>query len=216
MIKGYIFDMDGVLCDSETIIADAAVRLFKERYNTDVKAEDFHPFVGSGEERYLCGVAELNGLTLTMPDDKNELYRLYADCAKGELQPIPGVKEFLVAASQKGIKLAVATSADEFKMHVNLRELGLEESLFDALVNGLDIEHKKPAPDIFLLAAKQLGLDPADCIVFEDAINGVQAAIAAGSQCIGITSMFSAEKLIGAGATDALPDFIDMDLSLPA
>ena len=216
MTKGYIFDMDGVLCDSEAIIAEAAIRMFRERYNTLVKEEDFLPFIGAGEERYLGGVAEKYGIRLTMPDDKNETYRLYAECAKGRLLPLPGVKTFLQKAKAAGIRLAVATSADEYKMKVNLREMQLDESLFDALVNGLDIEHKKPAPDIFIEAARRLDLDPADCIVFEDAINGVQAAIAAGARCIGITSSFPAEELIAAGAAAAYPGFEGLDIPLEA
>ena len=207
MIKGYIFDMDGVLCDSEAFIAEAAIRMFRERYKLEVRAEDFIPFVGAGEDRYLGGVAGKYGIQLTMPDDKNETYRLYAECAKGRLQPLPGVKHFIEEAKTAGLKLAIATSADEFKLHVNLREMGLDARLFDALINGLDIEHKKPAPDIFIEAARRLGLDPVECIVFEDAINGVQAAKAAGTHCIGITSSFSDRQLADAGADSTAPGF---------
>ncbi len=207
MIKGYVFDMDGVLCDSEAFIAEAAIRMFRERYGLEVHEEDFIPFVGAGEDRYLGGVAEKYGIQLTMPDDKNETYRLYAECAKGRLQPLPGVKTFIAAAKNAGIKLAIATSADAFKLKVNLREMGLEENRFDALVNGLDIQHKKPAPDIFLEAANRLGIDPAECIVFEDAINGVQAAKTAGAHCVGITSSFTKQELLEADADETSPSF---------
>ena len=203
--------MDGVLCDSEAFIAEAAIRMFRERHGTIVQEEDFIPFVGAGEDRYLGGVAEAYGIELTMPDDKNETYRLYAECARGRLQPLPGVKQFIVKAKTAGIKLAIATSADEIKLHVNLREMALDEKLFDALVNGLDIEHKKPAPDIFLLAAQRLGLDPAECKVFEDAVNGVQAAKAAGAHCIGITSSFTDQQLLDAGADSTLAGFLDQN-----
>lgn len=212
MIKGYIFDMDGVLCDSEAFIAEAAIRMFKERYGVEVQEEDFIPFVGAGEDRYLGGVAEKYGIQLTMPEDKNETYRLYAECTKGKLKSLPGVKIFIAKAKKAGIKLAIATSADIVKLHVNLREMGLDEKLFDALVNGLEIEHKKPAPDIFLEAANRLGLDPADCVVFEDAINGVQAAKAAGAHCIGITSSFTKEELMDAGADATFLGFEKVEL----
>lgn len=212
MIKGYIFDMDGVLCDSEAFIAEAAIRMFKERYGVVVQEEDFIPFVGAGEDRYLGGVAGKYGITLTMPDDKNETYRLYTECAQGKLKPLPGVKQFIQQAAEAGIRLAIATSADKFKLHVNLREMGLDQSWFDALVNGLDIEQKKPAPDIFQEAANRLGLDPSECIVFEDAINGVQAAKAAGAHCIGITSSFSEQELLSAGADSTLSGFENLTL----
>ncbi len=211
MIKGYIFDMDGVLCDSEAFIAEAAIRMFQERYNTEVCKEDFIPFVGAGEDRYLGGVAEKYGITLNMPADKDETYRLYADCVQGNLQALPGVKAFIEKTAKQGILLAIATSADEVKLRVNLREMGLDADLFNALVNGLEIEHKKPAPDIFLEATRRLGLDPADCIVFEDAINGALAAKAAGAYCIGITSSFSDQELINAGADAAFPGFKNLE-----
>lgn len=207
MVKAYIFDMDGVLCDSEAVIAAAACRMFKERYGVAVTAKDFEPFVGTGEDRYLNGVAQNVGISLTMPDDKAETYRLYAEIARGKLQPIRGVVEFLCAAHEKGILLAVATSADEFKMNVNLAAIGVEKTLFAACVTGEQIENKKPAADIFLKAAERLGCTPDECVVFEDAVKGVQAAKAAGMRCVGITSSFSAELLAENGADWTAPDF---------
>jgi len=214
MVKGYIFDMDGVLCDSEAFIAEAAIRLFRERYAVSAKEADFSPFVGMGEERFLTGVGEQYGLEMTMPGDKNELYRIYAECIRGRLKPLPGVKRFIQNASEAGLKVAVATSADAIKLQANLSEIKLATDRFDALVTGLDIKHKKPAPDIFLEAAQRLGLDPSECVVFEDAINGVQSAKAAGAYCIGITSSFTIQELIDAGADAIFPDF-EM-ITLPA
>ena len=199
--------MDGVLCDSEPYICAAAIRMFKERYNTDVQEEDFIPFVGAGENRYIGGVAEQYGIAWNQEADKAETYRLYAECVKGRLQALPGVKRFIDDASEAGIRLAIATSADEVKLKVNLEEMALDHRTFDALVNGLEIQHKKPAPDIFLEAAKRLQLSPSECVVFEDAINGVQAAKAAGAKCIGITSSFTAQELTDAGADAVFSGF---------
>ena len=211
MTKGYIFDMDGVLCDSEEFIAAAAIRMFWERYQTEVTVEDFEPFVGAGEDRYLGGDAEKYGISLNLESDWAETYRLYGECVKGKLQALPGVKDFIERAKAAGIRTAVATSADDVKMKTNLYEIGLDAKHFDALVNGLEVEHKKPAPDIFLEAARRLGIDPAECIVFEDAVNGVQAAKAAGARCVGITSSFAADVLLEAGADAILPDFEEIE-----
>lgn len=207
MSKAYIFDMDGVLCDSEPFIAEAAIRMFKETYGVDVKEADFLPFVGAGENRYIGGVAEKYGIALDLERDKAETYRLYGECVKGKLQALPGVKTFIKKAKADGILLAVATSADEVKLKTNLHEMGLDETLFDALVNGLEIEHKKPAPDIFIEAARRLGVDSVEATVFEDAINGVQAAKAAGAHCVGITSSFSVGELLSAGADETRDGF---------
>jgi beta-phosphoglucomutase-like phosphatase (HAD superfamily) len=88
----------------------------------------------------------------------------------------------------------------------NLRELGLPPGTFDAVVVGEDIIHKKPAPDIFLEAARRLGLEPQACLVIEDAVSGVQSAKAAGAQCLGLTTSFAPEQLLSAGADWTAPD----------
>jgi HAD superfamily hydrolase (TIGR01509 family) len=122
------------------------------------------------------------------------------------LKPLPGVLDFIDRCRKKNLKLAVATSTDEVKMRINLREAGLQENIFDVLVNGLEVEHKKPHPEIYLLAAKKLRLDPGECLVVEDAISGMNAAVAAGCRCLVITSSFKAEEF-------NLADWVVKDLS---
>ena len=210
MVEGYIFDMDGVLCDSESFIAEAAIAMFKTRYHLEVKRSDFEPFIGMGEDRYLGGVAEKYNIDLELESDKAETYRLYESCVKGKLQAFPGVKAFLDRAKKAGIRLAVATSADEVKMRANLKEMEIGESFFDGLISGLEIVHKKPAPDIFLEAARRLQLLTSACVVFEDALNGVKAAKLSGAYCIGITSSFSSTALKNAGADLTIDTFSDI------
>ena len=81
------------------------------------------------------------------------------------------------------------------KVNINLDEIGLERSLFQDIVTGLDIEHKKPAPDIFLKAAQLVDVDPGRCLVVEDAVSGVKAGKAAGARVLALTTSFSAEEL---------------------
>jgi beta-phosphoglucomutase len=204
-LKGILFDMDGVLVDSEKFICEAAIRMFAEQ-NIHVKPEDFLPFVGTGEGRYLGGVAEKYGYKMDPERDKARTYDIYAGIVKEKLEPLPGVKEFIALARKKGLKLAVATSADKVKMEINLHEIGIPSSAFDATINGLEVVNKKPDPEIFLKAASKIGLKPEDCVVVEDAINGVKAAKAAGCRCLALTTSFSAELL-----TEA--DWIVKDLS---
>jgi len=208
VIRGVIFDMDGVLVDSEPFICEAARRMFAERHGVQVPREDFIPFVGAGENRYLGGPAEKHGIKLDLAADKARTYEIYLQIIRGRLQPLPGVFDFVADCRRRGLKLAVATSADRVKMEGNLAEIGLPPQRFDACVNGLDIERKKPAPDIFLLAARRLDLPPAECLVVEDAPNGVEAAKAAGAPCLGLTSTFAADKLRAAGA-----DWVACDLA---
>jgi beta-phosphoglucomutase len=198
--------MDGVLCDSEEFICEAACRLFQERYQTRVLPEDFLPFVGTGENRYLGGVAEKYSISLDIESDKARTYELYLQLIKGRLQPLKGVHEFIQSCRARGLKLAVATSADRVKMQGNLNEIRLPATAFDAIVTGNEIERKKPHPDIFLLAAQRLDLPPENCLVVEDAPNGLQAAHAAGCWRLGLTTSFSIEQLRAAGAQWTAPD----------
>jgi HAD superfamily hydrolase (TIGR01509 family) len=200
--------MDGVLCDSEPFICEAARRMFQEVHNTHVECEDFVPFVGAGEDRYIGGVAERYGVKLVMPRDKERTYAIYLQIIKGRLQPLPGAVKFIRSCRQRGLKLAVATSADHVKLAGNLEQIGIPPQSFDAIVTGNDVERKKPDPQIFLLAAQRLGLDPKRCLVVEDATNGVRAGKAAGCRCLGITSSFDAEALRKVGA-----DFTAADLA---
>lgn len=204
-IAGVIFDMDGVLVDSEPFIAEAAARMFAEK-GVKVTHDDFHPFIGTGEDRFLGGVAEARGVALDMPRDKVRTYEIYLNLIAGRLQPLPGVARFIDRCRERGLKLAVASSADRTKVLGNLHEIGLPPETFDAVVVGEDVTRKKPAPDIFLEAARRLGLDPSACLVIEDAVAGVTAAKAAGCRCLGITSSFSPQQLATAGADWTAPD----------
>ena len=194
MIKGVLFDMDGVLVDSEEFICRAAVLMFKEK-GLEVQAEDFIPFVGMGEDRYLGGVAEKYNFVIEIEEIKSRTYEIYGNIIKGELEPLEGVIDFIATCKQKGLKIAVATSADEVKMKANLAEIGIPVETFDAAVNGLMIKNKKPDPEIFITAAGLLGLRAEDCLVVEDAINGVEAGKRAGAKVLGVMTSFTAEQL---------------------
>jgi HAD superfamily hydrolase (TIGR01509 family) len=186
--------MDGVLVDTERQVCMAAIRMFEEM-GIPAQPDDFLPFVGTGENRYLGGVAEKYGVSLDIDRAKERTYAIYEDIVRGNLEPLPGVLEFIDRCRNAGIKTAIATSADRIKMEINLREIGLPAETFDATVNGLQVTNKKPAPDIYLTAARLVGVVPKECLVVEDAVNGVQAAKAAGMYCLALTTSFDAEQL---------------------
>jgi len=194
MIKGVIFDMDGVIVDSERFICEAGIKMFAE-HGLAVKPEDFIPFVGAGENRYLGGVAEKYEFPIDIERDKARTYEIYAEIIKGKLKPLSGVVGFIKRCRNRGLKLALATSADKVKMLANLREIGIPPETFDVTINGLDVEKRKPDPEIFLTAAKNMNLSCSECLVVEDAVNGVEAAKAAGAKCLGLTTSFTPEEL---------------------
>jgi HAD superfamily hydrolase (TIGR01509 family) len=198
--------MDGVLCDSEPFICEAAMRMFAEKHDLQVRPQDFLPFVGAGEDRYLGGVAEQYGIKWDLQEDKKRTYQIYLEIIRGRLQPLAGAGEFIARCRRLGMRLAVATSADAVKMQGNLAEIGLPPETFDVCVNGLDVVHKKPDPELFLLAIRRLGLAPGECLVVEDAPNGIRAGKAAGATCLGLTTSFSAAELQAAGADWTAPD----------
>lgn len=204
-MRGIIFDMDGVLCDSEPFILRAAQEMFRRRYGREVPASDFHDFVGTGEDRYLGGPAGRHGIPIRLPEDKIETYRIYLDLIRGALPPLPGVLATVQRARRAGLRLAVASAADLMKVEGNLAAIGLGAAAFDAVVTGSDVARKKPHPDGFLLAAERLGLAPGACLVVEDAINGIAAAVAAGCRRLGLTTSFPAERLAAAGAEWTAP-----------
>jgi beta-phosphoglucomutase len=189
-----IFDMDGVLVDSEPLINAAAMAMFREK-GLIVQPEDFLPFVGMGEERYVGGVAEKYNFPIDPSVAKRRTYEISLDLVPSRLEAFPGVLDFVHACRKAGSLIAVASSADEIKVRANLEKIHLPIEFWDAVVWGEDVKNKKPAPDIFLTAARKLGVDPKDCVVVEDAVNGIQAAHAAGMRCIAIAQTFPAERL---------------------
>lgn len=194
MIKGVLFDMDGVLVDSEAYIRNAGIEMFREK-GFQVSARDFLPFTGMGENRYLGGVAEKHGIPFDLEKDKARTYAIYADMVRGNLSPLDGVIDFVALCKEKKLLIAVASSADPVKIKINLKEIGIDATAFHSIVSGLDIEHKKPAPDIFLKAAELLNVSPEDCLVVEDAISGVAAGKAAGAKVLALTTSFSSSQL---------------------
>jgi len=209
-IDGIIFDMDGVLCDSEPYICEAACLMFERVHKQKVQPEDFVPFVGTGEDRYLGGVAEKYGVKLSMPANKVQTYDIYLEIIKGRLPPLPGAVAFIDLLHRSGKKRAVATSADRVKLDGNLAQIGLPPDKFNAVVTGDDVQRKKPDPQIFQLAAQKLGLEPSRCMVVEDAPNGVRAAKAAGCLCLGLTSSFSEAMLRAEGVDFIAPNLRDL------
>ena len=194
MIKGVLFDMDGVLVDSEHYICNAAIMMFKE-LGISASPKDFKPFTGMGENRYIGGVADNYGIIIDIEKVKARTYEIYREIVRDKLLPLPGAHEFIEKCRKKGFKLALATSADRIKMEVNLKEIGLSAGVFDSIVSGIDVEQKKPFPEIYLKAAKNLGLEPNECLVVEDAVSGIKAGKTAGCRCLALTTTFNASAL---------------------
>ena len=191
--KAILFDMDGVLIESEWLMRASAIQALAD-YGVQAAHEDFLEFTGMGEDRFVGGVAEKHGLVYKT-EMKELAYDYYGQRVMAEAHIPAGVKEMLQELHSRGIILAVCSAADLRKVRYNIKAIGVEESLFTALVTGSDVARKKPFPDIYLEGARRVGIEPRDCLVVEDAISGIQAAHAAGMDAVGIPSTFPPEVL---------------------
>ncbi|XP_073119374.1 protein SUPPRESSOR OF QUENCHING 1, chloroplastic-like isoform X3 [Henckelia pumila] len=196
-VSAVLFDMDGVLCNSEELSRLAAVDVFAEM-GVQVTVQDFVPFMGTGEANFLGGVASVKSVNGFNPEmAKKRFFEIYLDKYAKPNSGIgfPGAYELVIQCKDRGLKVAVASSADRIKVDANLAAAGLQLSMFDAIVSADAFENLKPAPDIFLAASKILDVPPRECIVIEDALAGVQAAKSAGMRCIAVTTTLAEDTL---------------------
>ena len=205
-IKAVLFDMDGVLVDSEPVILEAAMRGLAE-YGVTAQPEDFVPFIGAGEDRFIGGVAQKYGKPYQL-EMKKRVYDIYDTIVDDKIKVYKDVTKTLQTLRDKGYKLALTSSADRRKVLSNLKAAKIPTALFDLLLSADEVTNKKPDPEVYLLAAKELGLPNAQCVVVEDAVNGVKAGQGAGSKTIGLTTTFSREIMV-----EAAPDVILGEMS---
>ncbi|MBI2435798.1 MAG: HAD family phosphatase [Candidatus Hydrogenedentes bacterium] len=210
---GLIFDVDGVLADTEGPICKATMKMFRDLYNLETRPEDFVPFIGTGAVRYVEGPAALYGITVDLPRALEARSKNFFDIVhSGESIAFPGVNALIDdAAADPHWKLAIATSSPGEKSRGTLVAAGIDANKFDAYLHGDLVTHKKPHPEIYLKAIDALGLPAAQCVVVEDALTGVEAAKAAGAHVVGVTTSFSRAQLAQA---DIVVDSLE-ELSLP-
>lgn len=188
-----IFDMDGVLVDSSEAHYQSWHQL-GQREGRPFTAELFGQTFGMHNQQILP-------LWLGSDLSQSEIDRLadwkettYRQLAPQLMRPIPGVVDLIAALRSEGVPLAVGSSGPLANIRLILRTLGLEEA-FQALSTGEDVQHGKPDPQVFLVAAQRLGVDPSRCLVVEDAPFGVEAARRAGMSVLAITSSRPADDL---------------------
>jgi len=193
----FIFDMDGVLTDNMKLHAASWVELFRD-----------YGLEGLDPERYLVETAGMKGPDVLRyfldPDiSSQEAERLtelkdflYRVMSRSSIHPLSGLSLFLDAAERLGIRLGVGTGSGPKNTGYVLGLLGIQQK-FQAVVTADQVANGKPAPDIFLEAARRLMVEPSQCIVFEDAIPGVEAAERAGMKCVALTTTNSRNMFSG-------------------
>lgn len=196
-MKAIIFDMDGVIVDSEYTYLESKTRILNEAgYDKPISYQ--YQFMGTTYEFMWQTMKDELGLPETIQHYISQMNALREKMIEEDgVLGIKHAKEVIASFKAKGYPLAVASSSPKHEIIRNLNELGLKTH-FQHLVSGEEVEHSKPAPDVFLRAAELLEKDPKDCVVIEDTRNGVRAAKAAGMYCIGFKN----------------PDYPAQDLSL--
>lgn len=184
MLKAVIFDMDGVIIDSEPQHARAAV-LALEKYNVSIQIEYAYGFIGTSTKVMCQRMIEDFHLAITADEllKANEEAKDYLLRTEG-YPIIPYITELMWNLHRNGMKLIIASSSSAAAIESVMEHLKIRE-IFDGYISGMNMKRPKPAPDIFLAAAKQLGVEPSECIVIEDSYHGATAAAAAGITCIG-------------------------------
>lgn len=196
-LKAVIFDMDGVLVDSNEAHFEAFKRLGRE-LGVDFTRELLLKTVGMHNVQIMpLWLGESLGAALTREKIDELGVRkeiMYREVAASKIKAIPGSVELLRAVREHGLKTAVGSSGPRENVALALKTLRIEDS-FHALVTGSDISTGKPNPEVFLKAAAKLGIEPGHCLVIEDAPSGVQAAINAGMRVVAITTSRPAADL---------------------
>jgi len=186
MISAVLFDLDGVLVDSETISREASDRTLAEVgiYLTDDERKEI--FGRRTVENYRRHIMR-RGLDLSAEELVEKKVALFGELIKGRLRPLPGVLDLLAAVNDAGIKKAVVSSSPLDRVNASLEEVGLLKE-FEVILSGDCCAEGKPDPEPFVLAAKKLGVKPLECVVIEDAEPGILAAKAAGMKCVAVRS----------------------------
>lgn len=194
MIKAVIFDFDGVIVNSEPIHEEAwrAFLLKQKILFTEEMRSEFKGRTAKDNLRRILSPTVSDDNIAKMAQEKQILYRTYAE---SKLTLVKGVEEFLMKLHQdKRYKIAVATSSVQGNLALAFNKFPIKK-YFDTIVTIHDVKKSKPDPEIFLTAARKLGVSPPECVVFEDAHSGVIAAKRAGMKVVFVETSFKANEV---------------------
>lgn len=184
MIKAVIFDMDGVISDTQELHSEVESRMFK-KYGIDISPEEITArFAGIPDFIYAEEVFKKYGVQVNLEEVITKKWEKVTEMMEREVPPVPGALELIEGLHHK-YKLAVGSSSIRKFVNIALEKLGFRDK-FQAVVTIDDVKNGKPDPEIFLLAAQRLGVNADECVVIEDSRSGMQAAKNAGMQCVGL------------------------------
>ncbi len=211
-MKAVLFDMDGVVVDNLPYHVDAWL-LFCERHEIPLTREVFYRELNGMNSKdtfeWLYQKDMTRAEVEVLEEEKEILYRGFY---REYMQPAPGLLDFLKVLRTQGIKTALATSAGPGNIDFIVDGLGIRDQ-FDAIIGGAEVRKGKPDPEIYLKAAAMVGVDPADCWVIEDSLQGIAAGLNAGMRVVGITTSHTPTELAHTQLIAA--DFVDLFGNIP-
>lgn len=207
--EAVIFDMDGVLVDSEPVIMRAAAEALAEE-GIPAGYETFRPYIGAGEEHFILDPGRKAGKEEKLESMMARMYQLYARYAGADLKVYPSAAKVIAALGDRGLRLALVSSSSREKLLVSLEAAGIAPERFALILSGSEVTKKKPDPEPYRLAGERLGILPQRCLVIEDALSGIASAKAAGMRCAAVTTSFAAAELRQAGADAVMEDIIEI------
>ncbi|MDV6373244.1 HAD family hydrolase [Deinococcus arenicola] len=206
---GVLFDMDGVLTDNNAFHRQAWQEVAADVLGLNLSEHDLDTKVDGGRNPEI--IERLTG-QYPEPDLLSRFHEAkegrYRDLAAGKMQEVAGLSAYLDELEARGIPYCLVTSADRVNVEFGMEALGLGKR-FGKRVLGEDVAQGKPHPEPFLLGAQRLGLNAADCLAHEDAVNGVKSAAGAGCRVVALTTTSPEKALLEAGASLAVSDFTD-------
>ena len=209
MLKAVIFDMDGVIIDSEPQHARAALRVLN-RHGANADYDYCSSFIGSSTKVFTQDIMKRFPLSISLEDLLEEMNLEKKKILKEEgYAIIEGITDLIKKLYHAGIRLAIASSSSPTEIENTVKALHIKK-YFTKLISCAHVEHPKPAPDSFLLALKELGVSPQETVVVEDSCFGSQAAKAAGIPCVGYLNPHSGNQDLSA-ANVLLESFVGID-----
>ncbi len=218
-MKAVIFDMDGVLIDSEPFHQTAEIEAMKQ-HGYPITHEELLPYAGASRQAFMEGFNKKFNADIDWDSVFTTKDELFFELMN-EVQPLNGVMDLVDSLKSSGLKLGLATSSQPRNLYFAADRFGYH-SRFDAMVCAADITKSKPDPQIFLICADRMNVEPQDCAVFEDSLNGLNAANAAGMYSIGVTGTFPreeltiADKVIDSFSEITADEVAQLELSSPA
>ncbi len=208
-----IFDCDGVLVDSEPIVNRVLNEMLNELGIRISLEESTRMFLGRAVREELDNIARMRGAPL--PENWLSTWLVRRNqVLEAEVEAVPHVREAIAAIAATGMPICVASGADRVKVKLQLTRTGLVELFHqdarEHIFSATEVERSKPAPDVYLLAARTMGVEPARCAVIEDSPAGITAGIAAGMTVFGYAARNDATLLTQAGASQVFRDMRDL------